>query len=242
MKHFEYIPVWPSVTAPAEPLLGVALPVFSSELVATVDGVSTSTSTVETVARRRTVRLSAIVIVTFALALLIWAGPDPAGFATDAGVGADIPLFGWGVAALAVASYAGYTLWAVPEIRPVVLEVSWFRLLALPLALGSGLIEEMFFRHVLMSWFADAGLGTVLQVIVSALIFAAVHTIWMVFGRSWREALPILLSTFALGVLMSMVYLASGRIVLPAVVAHMVINLVIEPGLLLSSARHAVKR
>lgn len=100
----------------------------------------------------------------------------------------------------------------------------------------------MFFRHLLMSWFAAAGLGTALQIVVSALLFAATHTIWVVFGRSWKAVLPILLSTFGLGVLMSLVYLASGRIVLPAVAAHNAINLLIEPGLLLSSARHAVRR
>lgn len=199
-------------------------------------------SAVEAAARRRTVRVSAGVIVAFALALFIWAGPDITAFATELGLGADIPLIGWGAAALAAAVYAGYTLWAVPEIRPVVFEVSWFRALAVPLALGSGLIEEMFFRHFLMSWFATVGLGTVLQIVASAVLFAAAHTIWVVFGRSWRSILPILLSTFGLGVLMSLVYLASGRIVLPAVVAHMAINLLIEPGLLLSSARHAVRR
>lgn len=193
-------------------------------------------------ARRRTVRLSAGVIAAFTLALLIWAGQDPATFATEVGLGADIPPSGWIAAGLAAAVYAVYTLWAVPEIRSVVLEASWFRALAVPLALGSGLIEEMFFRHWLMSWFSAIGLGTVLQVVVSALIFAAVHTVWVVFGRSWRAVLPILLSTFGLGVLMSLVYLASGRVVLPAVVAHVAINLVIEPGLLLSSVRHTVAR
>jgi membrane protease YdiL (CAAX protease family) len=203
---------------------------------------ATNSTAAEADARRRTVRLSAGVIVAFALALLIWAGADVAAFAGELGLGAEISASGWTAAALAAAIYVCYTLWAVPEIRPVVSEVSWFRALAVPMALGSGLIEEMFFRHFLMSWFAAAGLETVLQIIVSAVIFAAVHTIWVVFGRSWRAVLPILLSTFGLGVLMSLVYLASGRIVMPAVVAHMVINLLIEPGLLLSSARHAVRR
>ena len=199
-------------------------------------------SAMEAAARRRTVRVSAGVIVAFALALLIWAGPNVTAFAAELGLGAYIPTTGWVAATVAVAVYGGYTLWAVPEIRPIVFEVSWFRALAVPLALGSGLIEEMFFRHFLMSWFATAGLGTVLQIAASALIFAALHTIWVVFGRSWRAVVPILLSTFGLGVLMSLVYLASERIVLPAVVAHMAINLLIEPGLLLSSARHAVRR
>ena len=190
-------------------------------------------------ARRRTAWLAAGVIVAFAAALLIC---DPDAFVAELGIGADIPPRGWIVAGLVAAGYTAYTLWAVPQIRPVVSEISWFRALAIPLAVGSGLVEEMFFRHILMTSFAHGGLGIVTQVLLSALAFAAVHTIWVVFGRSWTAALPILLSTFALGVLMSLVYLASDRVVLPAVIAHAAINLVIEPGLLLNSARQAVAR
>lgn len=193
-------------------------------------------------ARRRTAWLAAGVIVTFAVALAIWAGRDPGAFAAELGIGADIPARGWIVAGMVAVTYAAYTVWAVPQVRPIITEISWFRALAVPLAVGSGLIEEMFFRHTLMTWFADAGLGTVLQIVLSALLFAAVHTIWVVVGRSWSAVLPILLSTFALGVLMSLVYLASDRVVLPAVIAHAAINLVIEPGLLLNSARQAVAR
>ena len=195
---------------------------------------------IEVAARRRTGWLAAGVIASFTIAVLVWAGPDPSGFAAQLGVGAQIPGTGWLVAAVAAVLYVSYTLWAVPEIRPVVREVSWFRALAVPLALGSGLIEEMFFRHTLMSWFDSAGWSTVAQIAVSALLFAAAHTFWVLFGRSWKNVLPILCSTFALGVAMSLVYLASGRVVLPAVVAHAAINLVIEPGLLLHSARFAV--
>lgn len=150
-------------------------------------------------ARRRTAWLAAGVIATFAAALLVWAGRDAGGFAAELGIGADIPARGWMVAGLVAVAYTAYTLWAVPQVRPVVTEISWFRALAVPLAVGSGLIEEMFFRHVLMTWSADGGLGTVPQVLLSALVFAAVHTIWVVFGRSWAAVLPILLSTFALG-------------------------------------------
>lgn len=193
----------------------------------------------ETAARRRTVRFSAGVLTVFTLALLLWAGTDPSEFIRELGVGAQIPLKGWCVAAIATVAYTTYTLWAVPEIRPVTVETSWFRALALPLAAGSGLIEEMFFRHFLMSWFAAVGFGTLLQILTSALIFAAAHTVWLVFGNSWRTLLPILLSTFGLGILMSLVYLASERVILPAVLAHAAINLVIEPGLLLKSARRS---
>ena len=100
----------------------------------------------------------------------------------------------------------------------------------------------MFFRHFLMSMLQAAGLAVVGQVLISALIFAMVHSVWVLFGAGWRTVLPILLSTFGLGVLMSLVYLASGRVALPAAAAHMAINLVIEPGLLLSASRAAVAR
>lgn len=203
-------------------------------------GVEEHATEADAAARRRTAWLAAGVIATFAAALLVWARRDPGGFAAELGIGADIPARGWLAAALVAATYTAYTLWAVPQVRPVVSEIYWFRALAVPLAVGSGLVEEMFFRHILMTWFADGGLGTVPQVLLSALVFAAVHTIWVVFGRSWAAVLPILLSTFALGVLMSLVYLASDRVVLPAVIAHAAINLVIEPGLLLNSARQAV--
>lgn len=199
----------------------------------------TATDTDELVARRRTTRLALLVTAVFALALAIWIVPDPGGFAHSLGLGETVPATGWALAALVVVAYTAYTLWAVPAIRPVAIEISWFRALAVPLAVGSGLIEEMFFRHVLMSAGDAAGMPVLLQVAVSAVIFAAVHTVWVLFGRSWQAVLPILLSTFGLGVLMALVYLASDRIVLPAVLAHGAINLVIEPGLLLSSARLA---
>lgn len=196
----------------------------------------------ESAARRRTVRFSLQVTIAFLLALLLWAPSDPEGFARGLGLGASIPPAGWLLAGAGAVLYASYTLWAVPEIRPVARELSWFRSLAVPLAVGSGLVEEMFFRHFVMSMLQGAGLHAVVQVLVSAALFAAVHSVWMVFGASWRAVLPILLSTFGLGVLMSLIYLASGRVALPAVVAHAAINLVIEPGLLLSASRAAVSR
>lgn len=194
----------------------------------------------ENAARRRTVRMSAQVVAAFTVALLLWVPFDPDGFARGLGLGASIPARGWLVAGAVVVAYASYTLWAVPETRPVARELSWFRSLAVPLALGSGLVEEMFFRHYVMSILQTAGFPAVAQVLASAALFALVHSVWVLFGANWRTVLPILLSTFGLGVLMALVYLASGRVALPAVVAHAAINLVIEPGLLLSASRAAV--
>ncbi|GAJ97876.1 hypothetical protein JCM19055_764 [Geomicrobium sp. JCM 19055] len=85
------------------------------------------------------------------------------------------------------------------------------------------------------------GYGVLLQTFISATIFAAAHLIWVLFSRDWRFILPVLISTFVLGVLLSLAYVASDRVVLPVIVAHIVINLIIEPGLLYNSAKEANK-
>lgn len=196
----------------------------------------------EVAARRRTVVISVFALAALAAPLLIWVPPDPGRFLMALGFGADIPAFGWVAAALVVVTYTAYTLWAVPEVR--------VRLT--PSSLGSGRwrsrlhccpvwSRNTFFRMFVMDSFAGMGMPVVLQVLVSALIFAAVHTVWVLFSRSWRVVLPVLFSTAGLGVLLALVYLFSDRIVLPAVIAHIVINLVIEPGLLLNAAKQAFR-
>lgn len=189
--------------------------------------------------RRRALVLAWGAIAVFLAALGLWFVPAPGEFAVVLGWGSDIPVRGWVVAGAAAALYTAYTLWAVPAIRPLVFERSWFRAIGVPLALLSGLIEEMFFRHVVMTWLAAMDVNVLLQIVLSALLFASAHAVWALFGKSWPATVPILASTFGLGVLMSFVYLASDRVVLPAVLAHAAINLVIEPGLLLSSSHRA---
>ncbi|MGO1756026.1 MAG: lysostaphin resistance A-like protein [Brevibacterium aurantiacum] len=190
-------------------------------------------------ARRRTLLLACGAVMVFIVALAAWFGPSPGQFAVVLGWRNEVPVRGWAVAGAVAVGYTAYTLWAVPEIRPLVFERSWFRTIGVPLALLSGLIEEMFFRQVVMDWLAARGVTVLLQIVVSSLLFASAHAVWALFGKSWPATVPIRASTFGLGVLMSIVYVASDRVVLPAVLAHVAINLVIEPGLLLSSSRRA---
>ncbi|WP_193745284.1 CPBP family intramembrane glutamic endopeptidase [Geomicrobium sp. JCM 19055] len=137
--------------------------------------------------------------------------------------------------------YSVYTLWIIPDIRPFVFEWSKLKIWAIPLAVLSGIIEEVFFRKIIMDAIQGLGYGVLLQTFISATIFAAAHLIWVLFSRDWRFILPVLISTFVLGVLLSLAYVASDRVVLPVIVAHIVINLIIEPGLLYNSAKEANK-
>ncbi|MFB2580955.1 lysostaphin resistance A-like protein [Herbiconiux sp. P15] len=190
-------------------------------------------------ARRRTTLLAGGVIGSFVVALSIWILPDPARFVGSMGEVSAVPALGWVLAIVVAIVYSAYTLWAVPTVRVIAVERSWFRLLAIPLALLSGVLEEMFFRRVVMDALAFYEVPLLLQIVLSAALFAVVHGVWVLFARSWRIAVPVLGSTFALGVMLSLVYVASDRVVIPAMLAHVAINLVIEPGLLHSASLRA---
>lgn len=196
---------------------------------------------IEAAARRRTTFLAIGIVASFTSALAVWILPNPPRFFAAMGVGDPIPGLGWASAAVVAIAYASYTMWAVPAVRTIAVELSWFRLLAIPLAPLSGVVEEMFFRRVVMDGLASAGTSLLTQIVISAAIFAAVHSLWALFSKSWRIVLPVVSSTTVLGVLLALVYVASDRVVFPAVLAHIAINLVIEPGLLYSAAKDAVK-
>lgn len=179
--------------------------------------------------------INAIYIATIAVWIIaLW--PEPHRFVRLAGNPTGVSFYGWLLAAAVALVYISYTLWAVPSVRSMAVEFSWLKLLGVPLAVLSGVIEEFVFRRLLMDALRDGGQGVALQIVLSALAFAVAHTVWIVFSRNWRILVPVLISTFILGVMLSSVYLTSERVVLPAVLAHIVINLVIEPGLLHSAS------
>lgn len=141
----------------------------------------------------------------------------------------------WGVAVAVAAGYSLYTMWAVPFVREHVFELSRLKLLGIWAALISGIVEEVVFRQKLMDLLASWGWHAGWQVVVSALAFGLVHAVWILFRGEFAIAPPVIASTTVLGTLLALVYLVAGRNVLPAIVAHTLINLVIEPWLLLAA-------
>lgn len=182
------------------------------------------------------------IIAVFAIALLIWMLPNPKGFLGLFGSFETVPAVGWISATALTVAYIGYTLWALPVVRRMAVEISWLKLVAVPLAVLSGIIEELFFRQFLMDFFETQGHGLIMQTVVSAVLFAVVHVVWVFFARDWRILIPVFTSTFVLGVLFSGVYVLSDRVVLPVVLAHIAINLVIEPGLLHNAVLESKKQ
>lgn len=145
------------------------------------------------------------------------------------------------IAALAFAAlYAGYTLHGLSFVGTYALSPSRWReapglkLFALPMALVTGIFEEAFFRRYLMDavWHTG-GTGTV-QVLVSAIVFGLAHGVWALFG-GLAAGIGATVSTTVLGAMLAVVYLLGGRALLPCIASHTLINLVIEPWLILAA-------
>jgi hypothetical protein len=110
------------------------------------------------------------------------------------------------------------------------------KLVAIFFAIVTGTVEELYFRKFVMDWAWYHGLTAAAQVAVSAVVFGAVHGVWGLSAKQWRMAIGATIATGLLGLLLALVYLAAGRQVAPCVWAHMLINLAIEPWLILAAA------
>lgn len=145
-------------------------------------------------------------------------------------------LLGWFAAAATVAIFTAFAM-RLPSVRANLFRASFLKLLALLLAITSGILEEVMFRRWTMNYVQEHGFGIVAQVIASGLLFGLLHGVWGLFGGSLRAALGATLATGFLGVMLALVFIASGRSLAPCVVAHFAINGLIEPGLVLAATR-----
>ncbi|AWB87628.1 hypothetical protein C3E77_14125 [Mycetocola zhujimingii] len=170
--------------------------------------------------------------------LALWLARDPARFWTELlGFGPDLASIPWGwlLAVTVAAAYIGYTFWAVPFVRRTAFELNTLKALAVPLAIVTGTLEELIFRKFLMDGLSGIGAAWWVQAAAAALAFGLAHSVWVMFSRDLAIIAPVAISTTVLGGALAIVYLASDRLILPAILAHIIINLVIEPALLRSS-------
>ena len=86
------------------------------------------------------------------------------------------------------------------------------------------------------------GFGPLLQVLASAFAFGVAHGIWAFFGGRLRAGIGAVAATSILGAGLATVYLISGRSLAPCIVAHFLLDVSIEPGLVLAAARGEMSR
>jgi hypothetical protein len=150
-------------------------------------------------------------------------------------------LAGWIAAFLATIIFVALAL-RLPSVRQNLFRPSLLKLLAIALALASGILEEVMFRRWTMNWLMAHDYGAVIQVLGAGLLFGAIHGIWGLMGKSVRAAIGATIATGFLGIMLGIVFLLAGRSLAPCIVAHFLINLLIEPGLVLAATRGEMGR
>ena len=143
---------------------------------------------------------------------------------------------GWLLALAVTAVFTAFSL-RLPSVRENLFRPSGLKLLALPMALFAGILEEAVFRSTLMNYIEHQGAGLAVQVMVSGLAFGLAHGVWGLFGKSLRAMLGATLVTGMLGTALAAVYVAAGRQLMPCIAAHFLIDALIEPGLVLAACR-----
>ncbi len=148
---------------------------------------------------------------------------------------------GWIAAAVVAALFIANAL-RLPSVRDNLFRPSLLKVIAIVLAVVAGILEEVMFRRWVMNWLMNEGHGAVVQVLGAGLTFGLLHGVWGLFGKSVRAALGATVVTGILGALLGIVFLLSGRSLAPCIAAHFVINLLIEPGLVLAAVRGEMGR
>ena len=130
-----------------------------------------------------------------------------------------------GLGVLAAAAYIALEM-TTPTGRSYVLELTPLKLLVVVAALTAGVVEETLCRGFVITQLAAARSGVAVQVVASGVVYAALHVAWGPLG---------ILLTLPLGLAFAGIYVYGRRSLTPVMVSHALIDLVLEPGLLLFS-------
>jgi hypothetical protein len=150
-------------------------------------------------------------------------------------------LAGWIGALVATIIFVALAL-RLPSVRENLFRPSLLKLLAIALALAAGILEEVMFRRWTMNWLMAHGNGPIVQVLGAGVLFGAIHGVWGLMGKSIRACLGATIATGFLGMMLGIVFLLAGRSLAPCIAAHVLINLLIEPGLVLAATRGEMGR
>jgi membrane protease YdiL (CAAX protease family) len=146
-------------------------------------------------------------------------------------------IWGWLLGFVVGVLYAGFVVMGMIHAgAPVLTDWSLFRILvALGIGISAGVCEEAVFRGFVMTQTRDGGAHWIAQLIISAILFGLAHVGWGGLSGHIQVAQIIgaVSATAVLGLMLGVVYLASGRSLIPPLIAHATIDFVIEPWLLL---------
>ncbi len=144
---------------------------------------------------------------------------------------------GWMLAALVSVVFTAYAMVRFVSVRRAALSWSMLKLLGVVVAITAALCEEALFRKALMDWLSARAVSVPGQIAASAVAFGLLHGVWGLFRGSAAAAVGATVATGILGAALAWTYIVSGRVLAPCVVAHFLIDLAIEPGLMLAAVR-----
>ncbi len=128
-------------------------------------------------------------------------------------------------------AYSGLTL-SSPAFGANLGEVSLFRAWGMAVGVAGGLVEELVFRGFVMAELEGAGVPPAGRAVVSALFFSLIHGGYgLLLGQFYL--LTGIGFTFVLGLGLAWVYFYGHRSLSGPVLAHCLINALIEPWLML---------
>lgn len=155
----------------------------------------------------------------------------------DIGFGRPARIWGWLLALVFAALYGGGTLMGMMHAgAPVTTDWSFFRIaIALGIGVSAGICEETVFRGFVMTQARDGGAHWIIQIVLSAVLFGAAHMGWggMSGHVQMQQMIGAMTATAILGLMMAIGYVAGGRSLTPVIIAHGIIDVLVEPWLLL---------
>lgn len=176
--------------------------------------------------------------------LAIWSVNNPRGFISFIGINKtvlEIP-YAWIMAVCIAIGYIAYTARVIPFVRNHIFTFNGFlKCISIYAAFTGSIVEELVFRQMLMDLLDANDANVILQVLLSGVVLGLVHLFWSLLGNDKRTGIGSAISTFVLGLLLALVYIVAERNVLPAIVSHFLINLFVEPWLILNAIKSTKK-
>ena len=162
---------------------------------------------------------------------------SPPGFLRDLGFVSGPPgtLLAWSLGLVVAVFYAAFSVRHIPLVREHWRTVSVFKLLGILVAFSAALVEEAFFRRLLMDALMRAGWPAVVQVVASGLIFGLAHGIWGIMTGRVSVGVGTMIATGTLGTALGVVYVVGDRSLAPVIVAHFIVTATIQPGIMFAA-------
>jgi len=159
----------------------------------------------------------------------------------DIGWGRPASKRGWVSAAALAIIYSGVILATLGNSAQLLSDWSFYRIsLALLIGISAGVCQETLFRGFVMTQARDAGVPVAAQILLSAVLFGLALTRFGWAGMPaavdfWAVTAIVALSAF-LGAVLALIYVVSRRSLTPVIVAHAIIDMSLQPGMLLFAA------